>query len=101
MNDDGILLLILVHRLASLPARVVGGRVRRSMSSTRGGPVLIVTTTNGKGRGRQVGEGSRSTVRHRLTDWPHDAPVMVGVRVTAIVADVDANLMMDELRLTV
>jgi hypothetical protein len=101
VDDDGSLLLILMPRLPLLPARVVSGHVSRSMSSTRSGPALSVTTTNEWGPGRRVGEGGWSTVRRRLTDRPHDTPVMVGVGVTATVADVDANLTMDELGLTV
>jgi hypothetical protein len=97
VNDDGNLLLILMSRPPLPPARVVSGRVGQSTSTTRSGSNLSVTTTRGRGPGRQVGEGSLSTVRRRLTNRPHDTPVTVGVRVTAMMADVDDSLTMDVL----
>ncbi len=48
-----------------------------------------------------MGEGGRSSVRHRLTHSPHNAPVMVTVTVTMMVADVDAYLTMYGPQLTV
>jgi hypothetical protein len=69
VDDDGSLLLILMPRLPLLPARVVSGHVSRSMSSTRSGPALSVTTTN-EGGARPTGGRERLVHRPTSTDRP-------------------------------